>query len=180
MKDDINDTMRREGPDAVRARHDRAPRYKPRNRLNGSNRAKCPELESVVASSIAMRAVEWLWYSRFALGTLALIGGLPDKGKGLITCSIIACATSNAPLPCGEGSMPQGNVVWLTAEDDIEDTIIPRLRAAGADCDRVHIIKMLHEKNGKRRMFSPQEIGTVFLPLVELRRTPRQHRCQPV
>jgi putative DNA primase/helicase len=188
MKDDINDTMRREGSDAVRARHDRAPRYEPRNRLNGSNRAKCPkhgsnrpkcpELESVIASSITMRAVEWLWHSRFALGKLALIGGLPDKGKGLITCSIIACATANAPLPCGEGSMPQGNVVWLTAEDDIEDTIIPRLHAAGADCDRVHIIKMLREKNGKRRMFSLvtdldalrgkiDEIGSVVLIIID-------------
>jgi putative DNA primase/helicase len=178
MKDDINDTMRREGPDAVRARHDRAPRYEPRHRLNGFNRAKCPELESVVASSIRMRAIEWLWYSRFALGKLALIGGLPDKGKGLITCSIIACATANAPLPCGEGSMPQGNVVWLTAEDDIEDTIIPRLRAAGADCDRVHIIKMLREKNGKRRMFSLvtdldalrgkiDEIGSIVLIIID-------------
>jgi putative DNA primase/helicase len=178
MKGDINDTMRREGPNAVRARHDRAPRYEPRHRPNGFNRAKCPELESVVASSITMRAVEWLWPSRFALGKLAYIGGLPDKGKGLISCSIIACATANAPLPCGEGSMPQGNVVWLTAEDDIEDTIIPRLRAAGADCDRVHIIKMLREKNGKRRMFSLvtdldalrgkiDEIGSVVLIIID-------------
>jgi hypothetical protein len=36
-----------------------------------------------------MRAVEWLWPSRFAIGKLGLIGGLPDKGKGLICSSII-------------------------------------------------------------------------------------------
>jgi putative DNA primase/helicase len=88
------------------------------------------------------------------MGKLALICGPPDKGKGLISCSIIASATANLPLPCGEGTMPQGNVVWLTAEDDIEDTIVPRLHGAGANLDRVHIIKMLREKNGRRRMFS--------------------------
>jgi hypothetical protein len=49
MKDDINDTMRREGSDAVRARHDRAPRYEPRNRLNGFNRDGAIQLEDFVA-----------------------------------------------------------------------------------------------------------------------------------
>jgi putative DNA primase/helicase len=165
MKGDVNDTLRSNGAAGVRARHDQAPRYKPRHGLNDPNRAKGPEtkcnppkskceLESVVASEIKMRAVEWLWPFRFAIGKLGLIGGLPDKGKGLICSSIIASATANVPLPCGEGTMPQGNVIWLTAEDDIEDTIIPRLHAAGANRDRVHIIKMLREQNGKRRMFS--------------------------
>jgi putative DNA primase/helicase len=125
-----------------------------RAKPNGSSHSKCEQLETVIASSVPMRAVEWLWPSRFALGKLALIGGLPDKGKGLISCSIIASATANVPLPCGEGTMPQGNVIWLTAEDDIEDTIIPRLHAAGANLERVHLVKMLRETGGKRRMFS--------------------------
>src|SRR5262249_12349069 len=46
-----------------------------------------------------------------------------------------------------------GNVILLTAEDDTNDTIIPRLKAAGADLKRVHIIKMIRAA-GKKRMFS--------------------------
>ena len=111
------------------------------------------ELETAKASSYKMRAIRWLWPNRFAIGKLGLIGGLPDKGKGLISCSVIACVTADEPLPCNEGQTLQGNVIWLTAEDDIVDTIIPRLVAAGANLDRVHIVKMMREK-GKQRMFS--------------------------
>jgi hypothetical protein len=48
------------------------------------------ELETAKASSYKMRAIRWLWPNRFAIGKLGLIGGLPDKGKGLISCSVIA------------------------------------------------------------------------------------------
>lgn len=49
---------------------------------------------------------------------------------------------------------PKGNVILFTAEDDIEDTVIPRLVAAGADLDRVHIIGMTKNPDGKARMFN--------------------------
>ena len=135
------------------------------------------ELETIKASNYKMRGIRWLWPSRFAIGKLGLIGGLPDKGKGLISCNIIASVTANEPLPCNEGQSHQGSVIWLTAEDDIEDTVVPRLVAAGADCDRVHIVKMMREK-GKRRMFSLvtdiealrkkiEEIGDVALIIID-------------
>src|SRR5262249_4359916 len=55
--------------------------------------------------------------------------------------------------PCGEGKAPKGNVILLTAEDDINDTIVPRLVSAGADLDRVEIVKMVRDSE-KERMFS--------------------------
>jgi len=49
----------------------------------------------------------------------------------------------------------KGRVLILSAEDDIEDTIIPRLVAAGADLNRVEIVRMVRLADGKgRRMFS--------------------------
>jgi AAA domain/Primase C terminal 2 (PriCT-2)/Bifunctional DNA primase/polymerase, N-terminal len=134
-------------------------------------------LETAAASSFKMRGIRWLWPNRFAIGKLGLIGGLPDKGKGLISCDVIACVTADKSLPCREGQTPQGSVIWLTAEDDIEDTIIPRLVAAGADLDRVHIVKMMRDA-GKRRMFNLttdlealrakiDEIGDVVLVIID-------------
>jgi putative DNA primase/helicase len=41
----------------------------------------------------------------------------------------------------------------LTAEDDPEDTLVPRLVAAGADLNQVEILKMVRDK-GKSRKFS--------------------------
>jgi putative DNA primase/helicase len=111
-------------------------------------------LKTAKASSYTMRGITWMWPNRFALGKLGLIGGLPDKGKGLIGAFLAACVTNKQPLPCNEGETPQGSVLIFTAEDDIEDTIIPRLIAAGADLDKVHIVQVMGEPNGKERTFS--------------------------
>ena len=119
-------------------------------------------LESTKASEFSIRAIRWFWPGRLALGKLGLIGGLPDKGKGLISADIIARCTTGAEWPCNEGRAPEGNVIWFTAEDDIEDTVIPRLVAAGADLKRVHIVGMTKNANGTR-MFN---LAT-DLPLLE-------------
>jgi hypothetical protein len=113
------------------------------------------ELESVRASSIDMEDFEWLWPCRFALGKIGIIAGLPDEGKGQVLMYLIARCTNPAlSFPNEEGKAPQGNVILLTAEDDLPDTVVPRLRAAGADPSRVEIVKMVRdhdEKTGEPR-----------------------------
>jgi putative DNA primase/helicase len=112
-----------------------------------------PSLESAPASTFKMRSIRWLWNNRFALGKLSLIGGLPDQGKGQITSFMMAKATMGGEWPCKEGRAIKGNVLLLSGEDDAEDTIIPRLVAAGADCKHVEIVKMVRQDKNKR-MFS--------------------------
>jgi putative DNA primase/helicase len=102
-----------------------------------------------------MKAIEWLWPYRFAFGKLGIIAGLPDEGKGQILAYIIAMITTSGLWPCEEGRAPKGKVVLLTAEDDIEDTVVPRLAAAGADLDQIEIVRMVvPSDNKKERMFS--------------------------
>src|SRR5438045_1836537 len=109
--------------------------------------ATASALKTAKASEYVMRGITWFWPNRFSIGKLALIGGLPDKGKGLIGSYLSACTTNKLPLPCNEGEAPQGSVLLFTAEDDPEDTVVPRLAAAGADLDRVHIVKVIGEPN---------------------------------
>src|SRR5262245_8385558 len=110
-------------------------------------------LEYVCAADEEIEDLDWIWPGRFAIGKIGLLVGLPDEGKGLTLSDIMARITRGAPWPCSEGYALLGNVILLTAEDDINDTIIPRLIAAGAERKRVVIIKMMHEA-GKARMFS--------------------------
>jgi len=110
-------------------------------------------LESVCAADEEIAAIEWVWFGRFAIGKIGLITGMPDEGKGLTLSDIMARITRGSEWPDGEGTAAPGNVILLTAEDDINDTVIPRLMAAGADLKRVHIIKMMREA-GKERMCS--------------------------
>lgn len=127
-----------------------------RHNGNGSAKqdAKTTLLESTAACSIEMAAVEWCWPGRFAFGKLGLIVGLPDEGKGQTFCYMAAMVTTGGKWPCNEGTAPVGNVLLLTAEDDLNDTVVPRLAAAGADLSRVEIIKMVRDEKNKRRMFS--------------------------
>jgi hypothetical protein len=135
-------------------------------------------LTSKMASEYQMSAIEWFWLDRFALGKLGLIGGLPDKGKGLTSADIIARCTTGAHWPLNEGTAPRGNVIWFTAEDTTADTVIPRLKAAGADLDRVCIIGMKRDQDGSERMFNMatdlplllqkiEEIGGVVLVVID-------------
>jgi putative DNA primase/helicase len=94
-----------------------------------------------------------------------------------------ACVTCpGREWPCGEGKAPQGNVILFTAEDDLADTVIPRLVAAGAARDRVAIVKMVRDidKHGqpRSRMFNlardlemlrakMTEIGDVVLLIID-------------
>jgi DNA polymerase len=113
-------------------------------------------LNSVRASNITMRGLKWIWPDRFAIGKLGIIAGLPEEGKGQILCDIASRITRGAAWPCNEGVAPIGSVLLLTAEDDPADTVIPRLAAAGADLDRIEIIKSVADarQTKKERMFS--------------------------
>jgi hypothetical protein len=111
------------------------------------------EIVTAATTDLEMCGVDWLWPERFARGKFGLIAGLPDMGKGQIAAFITAVATAAVPLPCEEGSAPQGNVIWFNAEDGASDTIVPRLVAAGADRKRVHLVQSVHV-DGKDRGFS--------------------------
>jgi hypothetical protein len=60
--------------------------------------------------------------------------------------------TTGAVWPDG-GVAPVGNVVLLTAEDDLADTVRPRLDVMGADCQRVTALVAVETENGGTRAF---------------------------
>jgi putative DNA primase/helicase len=102
--------------------------------------ARTDTLVTTLAADLEMQGVDWLWPGRFALGKFGLIAGLPDMGKGQIAAFIAAAVTAGIALPCDEGTAPQGNVIWLNAEDGECDTVLPRQIAAGADTTRIHFV----------------------------------------
>ena len=97
-----------------------------------------PTPQLVRASDIRPVQVSWLWPSWLPVGKLVLLEGDPGSGKSSIAIDLAARLTSGSQMPAGEGVDPAG-VVILNAEDGIDDTVRPRLDAAGADCERVHL-----------------------------------------
>lgn len=92
------------------------------------------------ASEIQAKPVNWLWHGRIARGKVSMLAGNPGLGKSQITASMAATVTTGGTWPVDRARCERGNVVFLSAEDDAEDTIRPRLEAAGADLARVYIL----------------------------------------
>jgi putative DNA primase/helicase len=98
--------------------------------------------------------VSWLWPGRIALGKLTLIAGDPGLGKSFLTLDLAARVSRGAPWPDARVvAQPAGGVVLLSAEDDVADTIRPRLDAAGADVRRIVALQAIRGGRGGERMF---------------------------
>jgi hypothetical protein len=91
-------------------------------------------------ASIVPKPLRWLWRGRIPAGKVSLLVGDPDLGKSLITVDIAARIATGTPFPDG-APCELGSAITLSAEDDPEDTIRPRLDAAGANVSRVHCLR---------------------------------------
>ena len=115
-------------------------------------------IERVLGSDVEISAIEWLWDKRFAVGKIGVIAGLPDGGKGQVLNYIAARITRALAWPMAEGCSRLGNVIILSAEEDLKDSLAPRLIAAGADMKRVSMLQMVYEPGDdgqeRKRMFS--------------------------
>lgn len=95
--------------------------------------------EIVPASSITSRPIRWLWQDRLPLGKITFLAG--DGGLGKSTATVkLAADLSKGKLDGDLRGESHGTLI-LTTEDDADDTIVPRLIAADADLDRVHLQK---------------------------------------
>jgi putative DNA primase/helicase len=107
---------------------------------------------SVCAKDVIIRPKDWVWEGHLMRGAQELLTGIPGLGKSQVQCSFVACVTTRLAWPNGEDSGPPANVIMLTAEDTLDQEVVPRLRAAGADLSRVHFLKCI-KSEGKERQF---------------------------
>lgn len=93
-------------------------------------------------SEVRPKPIEWFWPGWIAKGALTIIVGDPGVGKSQCTSDLAARASKGRPFP-DETKPPQRrpvNVILLNAEDATESVIAPRLKAAGADPERVFVL----------------------------------------
>lgn len=104
----------------------------------------------IPASSVETKKITWLWPGKIPRAKITIIDGDPDKGKTLAMVDIAARVTRGREMPDGSRGLdgPQ-NVIFSSTEDDLEDTLRPRLEAAGADLDRVFFLNE-YQYGGKK------------------------------
>jgi putative DNA primase/helicase len=114
----------------------------------------------VRAANIQPEPIRWILDGWLAVGKFHLVAGAPSTGKTTLATAIMASfsngSTGGFGWP-GKGPIARGDVIFWTSEDGIEDTVVPRLIAAGADRTRVHIVRGTMV-NGQIRPFNPSDI----------------------
>lgn len=96
---------------------------------------------TVSLAEIRPRPLRWTWPGRIPRGKLTTLAGAGGVGKTLVVGDMIARKSTGRPWPDRPGEPNAvGSCILISAEDDAEDTIVPRLMAAGADLTRVRTL----------------------------------------
>ena len=93
------------------------------------------------AGDVELMPLSPLWPGVLFRRKVALVAGEPGLGKSLFCCDVAARISRAKNWPGGEAAVisPAASIM-ISGEDDAEDTIVPRLLAAGGDLSKIHII----------------------------------------
>ncbi|MBV9231365.1 MAG: AAA family ATPase [Chloroflexi bacterium] len=101
-----------------------------------------PTYRGTLIAEVMSEDIKWLWQKRLALGKITLLDGDPGVGKSTITLDLARRVTMGTCMPDGSPGL-QGGVVLICLEDNLKDTIRPRLLKIGADLTKIASIASL-------------------------------------
>ena len=141
-----------------------------------SKNAASASVELVRASDVVPEPISWLWEGWLAVGKMHIFGGAPGTGKTTISMALAATISCGGRWPDGSRA-DIGNVLIWSGEDDYKDTLVPRLKQAGADLSRIYFISAIRIGE-EQRCFDPAldlehlqqklaEIGNVRLLIID-------------
>ena len=96
----------------------------------------------VRGSEVEMKETEWLWYPFIPRGQVSLLSGDPGGGKTWIALWMSAQITQRREFPEQVRPATHGNgvVVYFSAEDDYQSTILPRVQAMGGNLENFYFL----------------------------------------
>lgn len=84
-------------------------------------------------ADVVAEKVEWLWPGRIPRGKVTLLEGDPKCGKSTLALDLAARVSTGTAMPDGSPLVEPEQVILMTAEDGLADTVRPRLDAARAE-----------------------------------------------
>jgi len=126
-------------------------------------------IASLLASEVEPRRVSWIWPGRIPRGKLTVVGGDSGQGKTTVVVDLIARLSRGGRLPFSPTKRKRKPMKCLimTAEDDLADTLVPRLMAARADLDNVEFITGRRSPDGEVLLSLPNDIERLKIKVLD-------------
>ena len=125
-----------------------------RVRPNGEKKDDGGQPVLLSMETIEMDTIQWLWKHWLAKGKFHILAGAPEAGKTTLELSFAAAISSGDYWPEGTRASAENVLIW-TSEDDIADTIKPRLVQMNADLTRIKVVAKQRMQDGLERPFNP-------------------------
>ncbi|CAN5770764.1 hypothetical protein BH23CHL8_BH23CHL8_08230 [soil metagenome] len=127
-------------------------------------------LAGIDLSTIRPRRIDWLWRGYIPLRKLTILDGDPGLGKSTMMIDIACRGSMGDSAPTGEPLGDAFTTIYVSIEDDPEDTIVPRVLRAGGDPARFRLVRdlSLPEDIGRLRRYSIENRARLIIvdPLV--------------
>jgi putative DNA primase/helicase len=136
-----------------------------------------PAVRLVRGDAVVLEPVRWLWNGYLPAGMLTILGGAPGCGKTTIALSLAATITRGGTWPDGTRCKQPGDVLVWSGEDG-HSVIAARLKAAGADMERVHFIDGITGSEGEA--FDPGRDMDLLEKTAEALPAPRMLILDPI
>ena len=90
-------------------------------------------------STVTPKRLSWMSKGRLAHGKMTDLAGDAGQGKTMVLLDWCARYSRGGGLPDGVPDEKR-HVIYMSVEDDVEDTLVPRLMIAGADLTYIHVV----------------------------------------
>ena len=110
----------------------------------------------VSADEIEPDLIEWIWEPYLPTGAVTLMAGAPGCGKSFLSTAL-AASLSRGLIPFHRTRTEKIRTAILSLEDDPARTIVPRLKACGADLGEIVIFDWRHPEADPLETLSMRE-----------------------
>ena len=91
------------------------------------------------ASEVTMKPIDWIWDGMLAKGKVHMLSGNGGRGKTTLMLALSALITRGAKFPNAASCNEPAHVLYISGEDSMSDTLVPRFAACDGDCSLFHV-----------------------------------------